>query len=367
MRIGINATFLYEKPTGACLFTTGVSRAISVIHKEMLVFSPVAHNDLPQDYIYKVPEELKGSLRISNNLYRFFYINTVLPMLCKLKGVDVLYCPILEFPFIPLVPLVAHVHDLHFIHFPTEFGLAAPRLKFSLKMLGSVVRRVVVSSEFVKKELIDLNIIREDRIDVVPLAYSSSIFKPSTAEVRRDFLRKYQIGERYILFVGSLFPYKNLKTLVEAFLSIKNQMPHSLVVVGRREFSAEPPVSDERIFYMDYVPDEDIPLFYSCADLFIYPSLREGFGIPPLEAMACGTPVISSNRGSLPEVVGDAGLLFDPEDSESLSELILTVINNERLRKELVEKGFNHVKRFSWERTAKGILQSCEKALKGKR
>lgn len=367
MKIGINATFLYDKSTGVCLFTKEVARFIAGLHKELMVFSPLKHDGLSPSHIFKVPGGLKGSRRFSNNLYRFFYINTFLPLLCKLKGIDVLYCPILEFPFIPLVPLVVHVHDLHFIHFPSEFGLAAPRMKFSLWLIKRVADRVIVSSKFVKKELLDLNIIEEDRIDVVSLAYNRNVFKPMPASAKSDFLNNRPFRGRYILFVGSLFPYKNLKALIEAFLRIKNQIPHSLVVVGRREFSAEPPASDGRIFYTDYVSDEDLPLFYSCADLFVYPSLREGFGIPPLEAMACGTPVISSNRGSLPEVVGDAGILFDPEDSESLSELILTVLNNEGLRRELIEKGLNHVKKFSWEKTAEGILQSCEKALKGKR
>ncbi len=365
MKIGINATFLYEKPTGACLVTREVSRIIAERHKDTIVFSPIEYNDLPPDSVYKVPEGLKGSQRLSNNLFRFFYINTVLPMLCKLKGVDVLYCPILEFPFIPSVPLVVHIHDLHFIHFSSEFGLAAPRMKFSLKMIKRVVGRVVVSSRFVKDELLRSDIVGEDFIDTVPLSYDSDLFKPVLPEGKEDFFKRYSLSKNYILFVGSLFPYKNLKILIEAFLKIKDRIPHSLVVVGRREFSTAL-THDERILYLDYVSSEDLPMFYSCADLFVYPSLMEGFGIPPLEAMACGTPVISSNRGSLPEVVGDAGILFNPEDSRSLSELILKVINNEGLRRELIEKGLHHVKRFSWEKTAEGIIKSCEKALKGK-
>lgn len=362
MRIGINATFLYEKPTGACIFTREVSKAMSVIHKEMLIFSPLANNDLPLYYVYKVPYGLKGSQRFSNNIYRFFYINTLLPLLCKLKGIDVLYCPILEFPFIPSVPLVVHIHDLHFIHFPSEFGLAAPRMRLSLRILKKSASRIIVSSQFVKRELLDMNI-DKDRIDVVPLAYNSNLFRPVPDNLKKDFFKKYKLKERFILFVGSLFPYKNLKVLIEAFSKIKNQIPHCLVVVGRREFSTGSLVNDERILYMDYVAAEDLPFFYSCADLFVYPSLREGFGIPPLEAMACGTPVISSNKGSLPEVVGNAGILFDPEDSENLSELVLMVLNNEGLRKEMIENGLSHVKKFSWEKTAKAILKSCERAL----
>lgn len=367
MKIGINATFLSEKPTGAAILTVTVSRIMSRHHKEILLFSPFVYHDIPSDLIYKVPEAMKGSQRLSNSLYRIFYINTILPALCKLRHVDVLYCPILEFPFIPLVPLVVHIHDLHFIHFPSEFGLAEPRMKFSLKIIKQIAKRVIVPSQFTKDELLKMTTISETMIDIIPNAYNSNIFKPMPIEMRRDFFNKYELRGKYILFVGSLFPYKNFGTLIEAFLQIKNQIPHSLVIVGRKEFSSEPLMNDKRIRYMDYVPSEDLPLFYSYADLFVHPSLREGFGIPPLESMACGTPVISSNGGSLPEVIGDAGIFFDPQDSSSLSQLILNVINNEKLRKELVEKGFRQAEKFSWNKTAEGILESCEKALKEKR
>lgn len=364
MKIGINATFLNEKPTGAAIYTREVSRILAEKHKNMLFFSPIVYDDIPSEYICKTPDTLKGSPALANSLYRAFYINTVIPVLCKLKRVDILYCPILEFPFIPLIPSVVHIHDLHFIHFSSQFGLAAFRMKFSLKLVNKTVRRVIVSSEFVKRELLKTAVIEESRIDVIPLAYNRNMFRPMPMERRKDFLHKYNIKGNYILFVGSLFPYKNLKTLMSTFLKIKHQMPQFLVVAGRREFSEEPLISDDRVLYMDYVAAEDLRSLYSYADLFVYPSFMEGFGIPPLEAMACGTPVISSNGGSLPEVAGDAALLFDPKDSDSLSELMLSVINNKDLRDAMIKKGFENIKRFSWDKTAEGILASCEKAMK---
>lgn len=363
MKVGINATFLNDKPTGAAIYTREVSRILAEQHKDVLFFSPVVYEGIPLECTYKTPAALKGSPALSNSLYRAFYINTVLPVLCKLKRIELLYCPILEFPFIPLIPSVVHIHDLHFIHFSAQFGLAAPRMKLSLQLVNKTVRRVIVSSEFVKRELVEAAVIEEARIDVVPLAYNSAMFRPIPVALRQDFLLRYNIKGNYILFIGSLFPYKNLETLIAAFLKIKHKIPQFLVVAGRKEFSKDPVINDDRIIYMDYVAAADLPSLYSYADLFVYPSLREGFGIPPLEAMACGTPVISSNGGSLPEVVGTAGLLFSAEDTNKLSELILKVINNNRLRKELISKGLENVKKFHWERTASGVLKSCEKAL----
>ena len=363
MKIAINATFLNEKPTGAATFTMEIAKVFSRMHKEMVLFSSVVLHDIRSDCVVKVGGRMKGSRKLSNNFYRFLYLNTMLPLLCRLKRVDVLYCPIMEFPFVPLVPLVVHIHDLHFIHFPSEFGLAAPRMKFSLQLVSRIARRVIVPSEFVKRELLKFTNIREDIIDVVQLAYDDQVFRPTPIGKKSEFVRKYSLPGSYILFVGSLFPYKNLKTLVEAFSHIKNQIPHSLVIVGSKEFAAETPATNKRIIYTDYVPAADLPLFYAYADIFVHPSLREGFGIPPLEAMASGTPVISSNGGSLPEVVGDAGIFFDPRDCNELSRVILAIINDERLRKELIDKGFAHVKKVSWARTAEDIFKSCERAV----
>lgn len=364
MKIGVNATFLNEKPTGVGIFTREVSTRLSALKKNTIVFTSVSFDTVQDIHIKKTPAGIRGSLKLLNNLSRLIYNNTVLPAMVKKHGVNLLYCPIMEFPFVPLSPLIVTVHDLHPFYFPEQFGLAGSYFKFSLKLLPRFARRVTVPSNFVKRELLRVVKIRSDIIDVVPLGYDSAIFKPHGDELKQDFLKSYGIRGPFILFVGSLFPYKNIKTLIKAFLDIKNSIPHSLVIIGKKELSVEYLHEDERILYLDYVRVEKIPEFYSYADMLVHPSLVEGFGMTILEAMACGTPVIASNGGSLPEVVGDGGILFDPTDSQALGEIILKVINNESLRKELIEKGLIQVKKFSWDRTVKDILLSCEKALK---
>ncbi len=364
MKIGINATFLNEKPTGIGVFTKEVTARLCQLNKDSAVFSSISWTDLQKAHIRKTSRVVRGSLRLINNLNRFIYINTVLPLLIKKYNINLLYCPIMEFPLIPLSPLIVTVHDLHPLYFPEQFGMAGKYFKILLKFLPIIADRVIVPSNFVKNELLRVIRINGDLIDVIPLGYNSAMFKPQNDDQKQDFFKRYGIKSPFILFVGSLFPYKNLNTLLNVFSDIKNVIPHTVVIVGKKELSSNPPKGDERIIYLDYVGQEDMPMFYSYADLLVHPSLVEGFGMTILEAMACGTLVVSSNKGALPEVVGDAGLLFDPKDSKSLAELILKVINNEQLRKELIEKGLKHVKGFSWEKTAEGILQSCEKALK---
>jgi glycosyltransferase involved in cell wall biosynthesis len=366
LKIGINATFLNEKPTGVGVFTREVSIRLCALNKNTCVFTSVSL-ETSKECIKKTPVFIRGSLKITNNLNRFIYINTILPFIARKSGIDVLFCPIMEYPFISSSHLIVTVHDLHPVYFPEQFGLSSDYFKISLRLLPRLAHRVIVPSNFVKKELLKVLDINSESIDVIPLGYNAAIFNPQSDEMRLEFLKSYGIKGPFILFVGSLFPYKNIKVILKAFMDIKGKIPHSLIIIGRKELSLEPFQENERVRYLDYVGNYELPKFYSYADLLVHPSLTEGFGMTILEAMACGTPVISSKGGSLPEVVGDAGILFDPEDSNKLSELILTVINNEGLRKDMIEKGFRNVKKFSWDITAEGILKSCENALKEKR
>ncbi len=360
MKIGINATFLNEKPTGVGTFTRETAARIVTLHSDTMIFTSARLNSISENHIHATPSLLKGSFRLPNNLIRFIYCNSALPLIANKSGIDILFCPMMEFPLYRSLPLIVTVHDLHPVYFPEQFGLAARHFTLSLNMLPRLAKRLVVPSDFVKKEILSTTGIPAENIDVIPLGYDTTKFKPPDDEQKRAFLINYGIREPYILFIGSLFPYKNIRILMNAFREIENRIPHSLVVIGKREVSRDPLQATPRVHFLDYVADSDIPGFYSCADIYVNPSLVEGFGITILEAMACGTPVISSNGGALPEVVGNAGILFNPSDSGELGETILSVIGNTRLRNELREKGFQQVKKFSWDRTAERILHACE-------
>ena len=362
MRLGINATFLSDRPAGVDLFTREVSCQLCRINRETTLF---ASKNIGSCNTLKTPKGIRGSICLVNNVSRFIYINTVLPLLIKRHRLDVLYCPMVEFPFVPVkARLVVTIHDLHPLYFPEQFGLSSDHFKWALRILPLLARRVTVPSNFVRHELLRIcPSLRPDQIDVVYNGYDRQRFYPRIADMKRPILSSYNIRPPYILFVGSLFEYKNLKALVKAYLEVKDVIPHCLVVVGKQEVAKGPLTEDDRILYLDYVKAEDLPYLYSYADVFVHPALFEGFGLAVIEAMACGVPVLSSNGGSLPEVCGDGALLFEPHDSDQLKALLLEVIGNEELRRDMKKRGLENIRRFSWEKTAQGIMSSCELAL----
>jgi glycosyltransferase involved in cell wall biosynthesis len=169
----------------------------------------------------------------------------------------------------------------------------------------------------------------------------------------------------YLLYVGNLLPHKNIQRLLQAFACIAGQLPITFVIAGTKDHRYHPALEAEvqalglqnRVLFLDYVLTEELPCLYAGADVFVFPSLYEGFGLPPLEAMACGTPVIVSNVSSLPEVVGDAALMVDPYDVEGMTKAMHRVLSDEGLSKEMRRKGLERAKLFSWEETARSILK----------
>ena len=358
MKIGIDATFLNEKPTGVGVFTKEISERLSKLHRETLIFTSVPMN-AP---VRATPLTLRGSTRRADNVLRFIYTNTILPVAARKAGVDVLFCPITEFPFVPQTSLVVTVHDFHQLHFREQFGLASRHFAFSMRLLRTIATRVLVPSQFVKRELLARARLDAGSVDVVPEGYDSLLFKPRDASGCGAFFSRWGLGHPYILCVGSLFPYKNVETLVRSFEAVRHLIPHDLLIIGRKDVARRSLPGGDRVRYLGYIDSEELPYFYSYTDLFVHPSLMEGFGITVLEAMACGAPVLSSSGGSLPEVVGQAGMFFDPLDGEALSRAIVEVLSSPSLRQELREKGFMQARKFSWDRAAADVLASCETA-----
>lgn len=227
-------------------------------------------------------------------------------------------------------------------------------------------------SEFTKREMVEILGIPEEKIYVLHCACSERLGRVKDREELEHLRESYGLTERFVLFVGNTNPRKNLERIIQAFdlFKEKSGLPHLLVIAGEqgwkfnRENALEGVKHREDVRFIGFVPGEDMPALYSAADLFVFPTLYEGFGIPVLEAQACGVPVVTSNYSSLPEVAGEGAKLVDPYDVENICQGMLTILQRPELAKALVEKGLENVKRFSWATSAKRLDEILEKELK---
>jgi glycosyltransferase involved in cell wall biosynthesis len=270
-----------------------------------------------------------------------------------------LYHAILPDEAIPLVflnkkPIVTHFHDIIPIVFPFERKLI-PRLYFRYAtFLAKRSEAIIAVSQSTKNDIVKRLKIEPDKIHVVYNGVNHDLFKP----------RKSEPEENLIGYVGGLGKRKNVFSLIIAFHKvIRKGVNGKLLIggVGSEEQNLRKLVEKlgikRRVEFLGFIPEEKLPVFYSMLKVFVFPSLYEGFGIPVLEAMACGTPVITSNTSSLPEIVGKGGILVNPYNVNELAEAIYGILTNDELRKNLIKKGLRRAKQFSWEKTAKETLK----------
>ena len=288
------------------------------------------------------------------------------------RPVDLLHVQYTAPPFAPC-PVVNTIHDLSFEHLPETFTKRSRRqMRLTIRRSAQMAAHIITGSSFSRDDIVKTYKVDPARITITPLAPSSFFKRVEDLAQVDQVLRNYGIERDYILTVGSIQPRKNLPRLINAYAMLcrdrrLENLP-KLVVVGKRAWlygetlsaATNSKVAD-RIIFTGYVPDEDLSALYTGAKCFIYPSFFEGFGLPPLEAMSCGTPTITGNRTCLPEVVGDGALLVDPFDERSIGEGIVKLIGDDNLQGQLREKGISRAASYDWKQTARQTLAVYEK------
>lgn len=273
-------------------------------------------------------------------------------------------------------PSIIIVHDLSHLRYP-DFHPNDRVLYFNKNLFYSIkkAKRVVAISEFTKKELIELNLCEEQKIEVIYNGVTQG-FKPLSLHVNKKvFFDKYNLEPKgYILFVGTFEPRKNISLLLKAYKKYKKQTKQALPLVlvgtiGWREecFSQDlaEALKDINVKRLGYLSDNELKLVYAGAKIFAFPSFYEGFGLPPLEAMASKTAVIASNVSSIPEIVADAGILVDPNSEDELCRAIKLLDTDDTLRCEYEEKGLKRAKKFNWENSSKRLFALFESVVDG--
>jgi glycosyltransferase involved in cell wall biosynthesis len=302
-------------------------------------------------------------------LVRVLWEQVVQPGVLRRHSVDLVHGPAFVAPLFTSCPSVVTIHDLSFLRYPHLFR---PLNRFYLTVLtrASVrqARRVIAVSAHAAEETVRLLGIAREKIDVVYHGVDPD-FHPRPEETVAEFRARRGLPDRFILFVGTLEPRKNLIRLVEAF----SRLGHSglkLVLAGGRGWYYEA-IFDrveqlgmlDDVIFPGYVPAEELPLWYNAATVFAYPSLYEGFGMPVTEAQACGAPVLTSEVSSLPEAAGDGALLVDPEDVAQIVEGLQQLLADRALRDSLRERGVAHARALTWQQSAADTLAVYRRAL----
>jgi glycosyltransferase involved in cell wall biosynthesis len=265
---------------------------------------------------------------------------------------------------------IVTIYDLSYVYF-NQFS--TPKLKkYFNKLVPRSIRsasHIVTISENSKHEIMEYYKVSEEKIAVVNPAVDHTVFKPRPQEVSSNAAEKYKISKPYILSVCTLEPRKNLIGVLNAFEQLPEDIKsrYCLVLVGGKgwldgelEAKFNKLSAKYSLIRTGYVPDEDLPALYSGASVFVYPSFYEGFGMPPLEAMACGVPVITSDNSSLPEVVGGAGIMVSANDTPALAHQIERVLTDKKLAGSMRAKGLEQAKKFTWDKSALKLIDVIE-------
>lgn len=370
MRIGIDARFYGPQTKGLGRYCEKLVQYLQVLDQqnEYIIFLR------KENWGEFTPENKNFSKVLADFRWYSLAEQFKMPSLLRQQKLDLMHFPHFNVPLFYRGKFVVTIHDLILTHFPTQRASTLSPFLYWFKHLAyrAVIRRaikkavkIITISEYSKKQIVENFRINPAKIAVTYEATSD--FKPTPAKIKEsEFLLKYRLKFPYLLYVGNAYPHKNLERLISVFknLTREKKLDLNLVFVGKLDYFyarlqnlAKQLKLIDKVFFLGYVEDEELKFLYQKARLYVFPSLAEGFGLPPLEAMTQGLPVISSNASCLPEILGEAAYYFYPDQDKSLAEAILRMIEDENLRKSFIVKGEAQAKKYSWPALAQKTLE----------
>ncbi|MBI5300776.1 MAG: glycosyltransferase family 4 protein [Chloroflexi bacterium] len=362
MRIGIDVTALPTQLFGAGNYIVNLTQTL-------------IRMDPANDYlIFSKPRQIElfagrghaqvVRVNLPTRYHRIAWEQTFFPLLIRRYRLDVVHSPHYTMPVVAPCAKVVTFHDMTFFLHP-EAHLFYKLIFFRgmIPVSSRYADALIAISQNTRADMLRLLPVNPTKLFTIPYGIAP-IFRPMPKADQEAALRKYDLPVQFILYVGNLEPRKNLPMLLRAFAAlVRRGLPHSLVLAGSRGWMDEEVFATlrelnlgHRVFLPGYIPQAELPALYSAASLFVYASRYEGFGLPVLEAMACGAPVITSNVASMPEIAGDAGVLVQPDDQAGLTDAMARVLSDQELRARLAREGLARSKIFSWERAAEETL-----------
>jgi glycosyltransferase involved in cell wall biosynthesis len=380
MKIGINTLFFKHPVSGSGQYLLHLLQALAEVdqEKQYILLGPYP---MPQKsgFLTKFPyleTPVPAFAARNERLEKLMWEQFTAPSAALKAGVDLFHIPYFGPPFFPRTPVVLTIHDLIPLRLPNY------RMRVTMKAYLQLIARaahkatlIIAVSQHARQDIMDALKVPSERIRVIYEAAGNEYQPITDPTILAEVRARYGLHERYILYLGGLDQRKNVPQLVQAFAHVYRQMHDpdlQLLIAGNPDQQRGPLFPDPRplaanlgitgqIIYR-FIEEEDKPAIYSGASFFVFPSLYEGFGLTPLEAMGCGTPVICSNRTSLPEVVGDAAISFDPENLHEMIEAMRSVLTNSELRADLRARSLQRAAQFSWRKTATETIAAYEEA-----
>ena len=308
----------------------------------------------------------------ASNLAKLWFEQITFPRTCQKLGVDVAHVPYFGSSLSPGVPTVVTIHDLIPMMLPAYRGSAAVRLYTALVAAAAPRANLILAdSEASRQDILQRLSVPEEQVRTVYLAPAPHYQPADTWQQLVDIKKKYDLPETFVLYLGGYDARKNVSALLHAYTWVSAALgnDYPLVLVGNLPQKDTPFFPDplriarelgieEYIITPGWIAEEDLPLLYCAATVFVYPSRYEGFGLPVLEAMASGVPVVTSNAASIPELAGDAAFQIDPDDTKHIAAPIIRLCTEEESRDEMIERGFAQVEKFTWQKTAEQTLQA---------
>ena len=360
MRIALDAIPLAAAKTGVGHYTDALAEWLARAYPDHQ-YDLLSPFEFDFDYNGDRPKNLNKQFIPVRSIFRKWWL-LGLPALLRIYHVDVFHGTNYCVPVFAPCPTVVTIHDLSlFTQSHTHEEANVKRGRRRMPIMARRASMIIAPSEWTKREIIEQLRVSPDKIRVIYEA-AREVMKPQPPHLCQSVLDKHQVRRPYLLYVGTIEPRKNLLTLIRAYDELLRTTPRrpQLVLCGGRGWLCDEVfklVEDlklqDQVRFTGYVEDADLPALYSAAEAFVYPSFYEGFGLPPLEAMACGAPVITSDVSSLPEVVGKAGLTHAPNDARALTEAMAKLLGDETTREHFRRSGLKQAADFSWERAAR--------------
>jgi glycosyltransferase involved in cell wall biosynthesis len=351
----INLSIIFSKPTGISNYAKNIFPYLTSLNPTLLT-----SEKYPNYNCYSVPNNLTPADGTKGHLNRLIWTQFQLPKIYQKLKSQLLFSPIPEAPLYTNCRFIVMSHDMIPLRFPKRFSPLTPYHLYYVPQVLNQAQHIICNSHATAKDLVDFFHIPSNKITPIPLAYDSSHFQFLNLPTRN-----------YFLYIGRQDPYKNLQRLITAFSALPNRNDYELWLAGPYDKRYSPLLEiqtqelgiNHLVKFLNYVPYDELPIIINQAIALVFPTLWEGFGLPVLEAMACGTPVITSNISSLPEVAGDGAILINPYHIEEITAAMKMIINDSETRKQLSEQGLKRVNQFSWEKTGLATVEILKQYL----